>query len=258
MSPKNLTLIKQTCGLGFQLAKAEFKLRNEGSYLGIFWYLLNPILTFGVLYFIFADKLGSGIQYYSAYLLLGIILFNLFQTITAESTKSILREYHYLIKSINFPRESLILSIVLKHVFAHIFECILFCVLLVSTGISLIGMLYYIPLIILFVLFIYGFSLLISALTVYFVDLDNIWSFAIRIIWFGTPIFYMLDSSTLLHTLNMINPLYYFISTGRDLIIYQTMPSFILSIGTILWSICFLSLGTVVFSRLKIKFAELI
>lgn len=258
MFPRNLTLIKQTFALGFQLAKAEFKLRNEGSYLGILWYLLNPILTFSVLYFIFADKLGSDVYHYPAYLLLGIILFNLFQTITVESTRSILKEYHYIIKSINFPRESLVLSIVLKHTFAHIFEFILFCILLISTGVSLVGTLYYIPLLFIFILFIYGFSLLIAGLTVYFVDLDNIWSFAIRIIWFGTPIFYVLERTTALYTLNLFNPVYYFISAGRDLIIYNNIPPLYISIGAILWSIGFLLTGMIVFKKLKIKFAELI
>src|SRR3989344_1389723 len=95
--------------LSFGLAKTEFKLRNEGSYLGILWYLLNPILTFGILYLIFADRLGNNIAAYPAYLLLGIIMFNVFQSATVEATKSILKEYHYLIKSIQFPRESLVL-----------------------------------------------------------------------------------------------------------------------------------------------------
>ncbi|HNU96023.1 MAG TPA: hypothetical protein PKH95_01275 [Candidatus Magasanikbacteria bacterium] len=36
--------INNIFNLSWQLAKANFKLRNEGSYLGIFWYLLDPLL----------------------------------------------------------------------------------------------------------------------------------------------------------------------------------------------------------------------
>ena len=250
--------MRKTLELAFQLAKAEFKLRNEGSYLGIFWYLLNPIFTFAILYLIFADKLGSDIAAYPAYLLLGIILFNVFQSTTVESAKSILKEYHYLIKSIQFPRESLVLAIVIKNIFSHIFEIVLFGLLLAYMHISLIGLISYLPLLILFAAFIYGASLLIAALTVYFVDLDNIWNFAVRIIWFGTPIFYAIGNQTGLLALNKTNPMYYFITAARDMVVYGRMPSAEIVIGTICFSLGFLAIGTLVFGRLKHKFAELI
>ena len=113
-------MLKKGLNLAVVLAKMEFKLRNEGSYLGIFWYLLNPILTFFVLLIVFGNKLGQNIPNYSLYLLLGIIMFNFFRQVTIESTK-IIQDNRWLIKSINFPREILINSIILKTLFSHIF-----------------------------------------------------------------------------------------------------------------------------------------
>lgn len=40
---------KDFFNLSISLAKAEFKLRNEGSYLGILWYLLNTLNIFNIL-----------------------------------------------------------------------------------------------------------------------------------------------------------------------------------------------------------------
>ncbi len=250
--------IRNTLELGLQLAKAEFKLRNEGSYLGILWYLLNPILTFGILYLIFSDRLGGSIAAYPAYLLLGIIMFNIFQSTTVEATKSILKEYHHLIKSIQFPRESLVIAIVLKNVFSHIFEILLFALLLLHMDIHLIGLIGYVPLFAAFVGFIYGSSLLMAAFTVYFVDLDNIWNFAVRIIWFGTPIFYAIENQTRLYAANLANPMYYFITAARDIIVYGKMPAPSIILGSLAFSIGFLALGTITFNMLKRKFAELI
>ncbi len=248
----------KTLELAYQLAKAEFKLRNEGSYLGILWYLLNPILTFSILYLIFADRLGNNIVSYPAYLLLGIIMFNVFQSTTVEATKSILKEYHHLIKSIQFPRESLVLAIVLKNIFSHIFEIILFSLLLLYMDISLVALVYYIPILIVFIGFIYGSSLLLASLTVYFVDLDNVWNFAVRIIWFGTPIFYAVENQTRLFAISQANPMYYFINSARDLIIYGQIPSAHMMIGSICFGLGSLTLGTIVFRNLKYRFAELI
>lgn len=250
--------IRHIWELGVQLAKAEFKLRNEGSYLGILWYLLNPILMFGILYLIFADRLGSNIPAYPAYLLLGIIMFNVFQAATVEATRSILKEYHYLIKSIQFPRESLVLAIVLKNVFSHIFEIALFAILLSYLGIGIIGILSYVPILALFICFIYGASLLIAALTVYFVDLDNIWNFAVRIIWFGTPIFYAIENQERLFAASHANPMYYFITAARDMVIYGRIPQSNILLGSIFFSAGFLALGIIVFKSLKHRFAELI
>src|SRR4030042_3140482 len=88
--------------LSLEIAKSSFKLRNEGSYLGIFWYLLNPLLLFLLLLLVFSDRLGNSIPSYPLYLLLGIVIFNFFQQATTESTKIIVRDYGELIKSINF------------------------------------------------------------------------------------------------------------------------------------------------------------
>ena len=138
------------------------------------------------------------------------------------------------------------------------FEIILLALLLLYMNISLLVLIYYIPILILFALFIYGTSLLISALTVYFVDLDNIWNFAVRIIWFGTPIFYVIENHIGLLYLNLINPLYYFITLARDLIIYQQISSVIILLGSIGFSLCFLVVGLMTFKKLKRNFAQLI
>ena len=250
--------IRKTLSLSFQLAKADFKLRNEGSYLGIFWYLLNPILMFASLFFIFADRLGNNISEYPLYLLLGIIMFNLFQSTTLEATKSIIRDNQHLIKSVNFPREALILSIVLKNIFSHLFELLLFCAALIYFHISLAGIFYYFLLFIPFILFIFGFSLALAVLTVFFVDMDNIWIFAVRIIWLGTPIFYALESGTKLFFLNLANPLYYFITIARDLVIYHQNPGALIIWGALSSSLLVLGFGLLVFKLLKKKIAELI
>lgn len=255
---KGWNKLKSSLGLSLSLAKAGFKLRNEGSYLGIFWYLLNPLLMFALLLLIFSDRLGSGIQNYPLYLLLGIIIFNFFQNATTEATKTIIRDYGGIIKSINFPRESLISSIVLKTLFSHFFEIILFIVLLLFFRGSLIGLLFYPIILVVFCFFVFGASLILATLTVYFVDLENIWFFLSRLIWLGTPIFYAIGGQTRLFYINLLNPLYYFITIAREIIIYTRIPELWMLLGMITYSLLFLLIGLLIFNKLKIKFAEMV
>ncbi len=250
--------LKSIVGLSLSLAKAQFKLRNEGTWLGILWYLLNPILMFGLLFFIFSTRLGNNILNYPFYLLLGIIMFNFFQSATIESTKSIVSENNQLIKSINFPKESLIGGIVFKTLFSHLFEIILFIVLLLFFKISLMGVLYYFIILLFFLIFIFSSCLILSSLTVYFADLENIWQFGVRLIWFGTPIFYAIEGQTRLFYLNLLNPMYYFITIARDLIIYMKIPEMWMILVMIGYSLLFLLIGLFLFNYLKGKFAEMI
>lgn len=250
--------IKSILGLSLSLAKAGFKLRNEGSYLGILWYLLNPLLVFILLLLVFSDRLGTNIPNYPLYLLLGIIIFNFFQQTTTESTKAIIKEYRGIIKSINFPKESLIASIVLKTLFSHLFEIVLFIIFLLIFKNSLIGIIFY-PIILVFLCsFIFGVSLILAILTIYFIDLENIWLFASRLVWLGTPIFYAIEGQSRLFYVNLFNPMYYFITIARDLIIYTKMPELWVIFGAVGFSLLFLIIGLLIFNKLKIKSAEMI
>jgi len=250
-------MFRKFLSLSFTLAKAELKLRNEGSYLGIFWYLLNPILTFFILLAIFSSRFSQGISNYPLYLLIGIIIFNLFRQATAESTR-IISDNKKLIKSINFPRQTLIGSIILKILFSHIFEIILFIILLFIFKVPLYGIIFYPLILFLFCFFIYGVSLILASLTVYFIDLCNVWSFISFLIWFGTPIFYTVETQGKLFKINLLNPMYYFITIARDLIIYARVPEAWMILGALFYSLLFLAVGLYIFNKLKHKFAELI
>jgi len=249
--------IKRFFRLSWVIAKAEFKLKNEGTWLGIFWYLLAPVLTFLLLLGIFTDRLGQNIPNYPLYLLLGIILFNYFQKITNECVR-IIRTNKGIIKSINFPRESLIGSVVLKTIFSHIFEIIILIGFLLFFGISIKGLIFY-PLILIFLsIFSFGAGLILASLGVYVFDLDNLWVFFSKLVWFATPIFYVIGGQTRLFYLNLFNPMYYFITIARDLIVYGNAPELWMMLVGLNYSLLFLLIGIIIFNKLKIKFAELI
>lgn len=249
--------IKQLLNLSLSLAIAEFKLRNEGSYLGILWYLLNPILTFILLLAVFSTRLGQNIPDYPLYLLLGIIMFNFFNQIASEATRTI-RDHAQIIKSINFPKESLSSSIVLKALFSHIFEIIILILFLVFFGISIQGMIFYPIILGAFLAFTVGMALIFSSLTVYFRDFEYIWVFASRLLWLATPIFYSVEGQSKLFVFNLFNPLYYFITVARDLIVYSKVPHLWMIGGAIGFTLLCLFTGLFIFDRLKGKMAEML
>lgn len=249
--------IKKTLEMSFALSITDFKLRNEGTYLGLIWYLLNPLLLFTLLLLVFHNRLGQNIENYALYLLLGIIIFNFFHRTTTASTKGLIQNSE-LIKSINFPTEAIVISIIFRSILEHLFEILVFIIFLLFFQVSVLGILYYVIILLFLSLFVYGISLILASLTVYFADLDNMWVFVSRLLWFATPIFYSIDGQTRLFTVNLFNPLYYFITISRELIIYHKMPELWMLLGMIGYSLIALFIGLVVFNKLKKKFAEMI
>jgi ABC-type polysaccharide/polyol phosphate export permease len=254
---KRVKKIKSFFRLSLSLAKAEFKLRNEGSYLGVFWYLLNPILTFIVLFVVFSSNLGNEVPNYPIYLLIGIVMFNLFQQVTTSAIINI-RDHRFLIKSINFPRESLVASNLFRTIFSHLFELAILIVILLFFNVSVKGIIFYIPILLFFSIFIYGLSLILASLYVYFADLEYIWAFFSRLLFFVTPIFYAVEGRTKTFILNLFNPLYYYITITREVIIYDRIPPNWMMFTAFIFSLLSLIIGSYIFSKLKVKFAEML
>lgn len=242
--------------LGWRLANVDFRLRNEGSYLGNVWYVINPLLLFGVFYFIFVERIGGTVENYPAYLIVGILMFNFFSRASLDMTR-IIKDSGF-IKSCNFPREALVLSIVLAHTFAHLFEVVVFFGLLWFMGIPLISVFYYGIILFLLILFIYGLGLFLSAVTMYIVDFGNAWQFLTLLLLFITPVFHVITEGTMVAHINNYNPMFYFITATRDLVLHQQLPEGAIVLGIILFPILAIGLGQLVFSRYKAAFAELI
>src|SRR3981081_1309190 len=94
-----------------ELVRTDFKLRYQNSALGYAWSLLRPLLLFLILYVVFVRflKLGTGVEHYPVYLLLGIVIWNFFTEMTVQSLGSIVARGD-LIRKIRIPRWIIVLS----------------------------------------------------------------------------------------------------------------------------------------------------
>lgn len=252
----NYQKIKSVLGLSFSLAKANFKVRNEGSYLGIFWYLLEPLFFFIVLIVIRESISDTNIENYQLYLIIGLIMFNFFTAVTNFSTKVIQNNASF-IKSLKINKESFVFSGVLQYVFSHFFEFLILTVFVLFLKVEIIWILLFYPIIFfMFCLFTTGVSLVLSVIGVYINDLKNVWSVFTRLLWFITPIFYVIENNGLLHRISMLNPLYHFINISRDMIIYHKTPQFSTIFLAIFFSVLVFLIGLLIFERNKSKLAE--
>jgi ABC-type polysaccharide/polyol phosphate export permease len=249
--------LKGVLGLSFALAKAQFKIRNEGSYLGILWYLLDPLLLFIIILMIRVNFDLTATDNYAGYLLLGLILFNFFRSSTSFATNAISSSSKF-VKSMKIPYEALVVAVIFQSIFSHLFEVIVFMIILFFFGSSLVGMFFYLPLLLFFVLFVLGIAFILATIGTYISDTTNVWAVIVRILWFATPIFYIIKPGTKIYALNLFNPIYYFIDVARTIILDQALPGFWSLFVIFLVSVFTFVVGILVFEKYKNKFAEMI
>ncbi|MBD3253181.1 hypothetical protein GF386_05590 [Candidatus Pacearchaeota archaeon] len=254
---KYVNKLKSILGLGLSLAKANFKLRNEGSFLGIFWYLLEPLLLFAVILGVKVFFISGDFPDYPMYLLLGLIIYNFFTRATTRSTDLITNNSNF-IKSMKINHESLVVSAVLENVFSHFFEILLFIGFMIFFKASLIWILIYPLIFVFFFLFVLGISFLLSTGGVYINDLQNVWRIIARLLFFITPIFYVIIEKNIIYYINLFNPLFYFLEISRDIIIYHQYPGFAFLLIAGIISLSFFFIGIFIFRRFKNKFAEMV
>lgn len=178
-----------------ELAFTDFKLKYQGSVLGYFWSLAKPLMLFLVLYVVFAKffKIGSSIEYYPAYLLLGVVIWGFFTEITATSLDAIVGRGD-LIRKVFFPRIVLVISRGTTSLITFCLNLVAVLVLIALTGVSFkISSLFFPLLIIETLVLTVGIALILSSLFVKFRDLGHIWEVALQILFYATPILYPLS-----------------------------------------------------------------
>lgn len=241
--------------LSFAWAQVRFRLRNEGSFIGIFWYLLEPLLTFMILLLYGRVLFQDIIPRYPLYLLTGIVVFNFFLAVTNFSVTAITSNANF-IQSMSVVKEPFVLSGLIQFAFSHACEMLLLFLLALYLKVSVIGFLIYPVLFLFFCLFVLGCSFLFATIGVYVSDFLNVWHVLGRLLWLATPIFYTPQNSSLLRFVNQINPLYYFINAARDIIVYGRMPSMGSIFFIIAASFTMLAVGFVCFASKKSEFAS--
>jgi ABC-2 type transport system permease protein len=261
------TDLRRLLHLSVTLGIMEFKLRFFGSALGYLWQLVRPLLLFGVLYVVFTEfvRLGAGVRFYPALLLTGIVLFTFFSDTTSRSVTAV-ADRENLVRKIEFPRLVVPLSVLLVSYFNLVLNLLAVLVFVLATGVEprvewLAMPLLLIPL----GLFAGGLAMLLSALYVRFRDVQPIWEVMLQILFYASPILYVLDTlpEHLRPTVVRFNPLATILVQSRHSLIDETAPNswdaaggmvYLLIPGTIILAV--LVLGFWVFNREAPRIAE--
>lgn len=238
-----------------QLVARDFKTRYKRSVLGMFWSVLNPLLTMMVQYFVFSKIFKNDVPNFAVYLLIGVVMFSFFSESTGLTLTSILGNAG-LITKVYMPKYIYPLTRTLSSLVNLALSLIPLAVMCLATGVefkkSAILALHFFVCLVIFTL---GLGMLLATSMVFFRDTQFLWS-VLSLMWmYATPIFYperILPDN--LKIILEINPLYYFIKNARVCILDGISPEpteYFLSMAVALGM---LLIGALVFRRHQDKF----
>lgn len=254
------TDMKNYLPLLFNLVSKDFKLKYRRSFLGVLWSILNPLFTMLVISQVFGVLLKVQVKNFSTYYIVGWSLWNFFADSTTLSMNSILSGAP-LIKKVYIPKYIFPLEKCLFSLVNFLFSLIAVVLVMVIQGVfegftSFTFLLAPIPILYCLV-FSIGFSLVLSALTVYFRDVMHLYSVILTAWLYITPIIYpaeILQGHALIETVVKCNPMYYMVDYFRQVVMYGTVPSLTHNLICIAIATCSLLLGCLVFSKAQKKF----
>lgn len=239
------------------LVKKDLRTRYKGSVLGFLWTFVNPLLQLIVYTLVFSVIMRVNVDKFYIYLFIALIPWIFFTTAIQGSSSCIISNKD-LIKKIYFPRIIIPISVVNSAFMNMLFSMVIVFIALLVSGIGLSKYIIFLLVIMLIeYLFTLGLSFLLSALTVYFRDLEHILGILIMGWFYATPIVYTIDMipEKYLSIFNL-NPMVQIMQVYRDILYYKQMPSFNGLGSVIIYSMIMITIGYIVFQKLQKGFAE--
>ena len=221
-----LEIIKKHKFLFEELVKRDFKKKYKGTILGMAWSILSPLLMLLIMKLVFTQFFGASTPHYTTYLFCGNLVFAFFNESTTQGMGSLMGNAGIFTK-VNVPKYLFLLS---KNVQCLINFGLTLCVFFVFCIIDrivftwkFILLLYPIGCLVLFNL---GVGLILSALYMFFRDIQYLWTIFTQLLMYMSAIFYTIDRyNARVQNMFLINPIYLFIRYFRKIVIEATIPS---------------------------------
>ena len=220
-----LKLYKQYKFVFTELVKRDFKKKYKRSFLGVLWSMLAPLFTLLVLNFVFGTFFGRGQEYYTIYLFSGWLIFQYYNEATNGAMNSLMSNAGIFSK-VKVPKYLFLFSRITSSSINFFLTLVIYLVFVIAYGLPInwkfITLLFPIACMFLMIL---GVGLILSALFVFFRDVQYLYGVFVTALMYATPIFYTPDILGDKAWILQINPLYYYVTYFRSVVIEGVIPN---------------------------------
>ena len=252
----------------WDLSKADFKKRFVGSYFGIVWMFVQPLVTVLIYFFIFQVGFKSippvpDVPY--VVWLVPCIVPWFFYSETLNCITNCLQEYSYLVKKVVFQVEILPIIKLVSCLMVHAFFIIIMLIMFLCYGrfplVTWLQILYYTFAASMLAL---GIGYFTSAINVFFKDMAQIVSICLQFGMWLTPIMYheslFAQKAPWVVPVLKLNPFYYIVAGYRDSMLtgnyFWERPT--LTVYFWVFTVVVFLIGLKVFKRLRPHFSDVL
>ena len=209
-----------------ELVKRDFKKKYKRTVLGMAWSVLSPLLTLLVMRLVFTQFFGRNMDHYTTYLFCGNLVFSFFNESSTQGMSSLMGNASIFTK-VNVPKYLFLFS---KNVQCLINFGLTLCVFFVFCVLDRITFTWRFILLLYpiccLMIFNIGAGLILSALFVFFRDIQYLWSVFTQLLMYMSAIFYSVDNYSLrVQRMFLANPVYVIIKYFRVIVIDASVLS---------------------------------
>lgn len=237
-----------------ELTGRELKRKYSRSKLGVIWSVLNPLLSMIVISLVFSQMFKRSIENYPIFYLCGNVLWSLFTTGTRTAMTALVDNKQMLIK-VKIPMQVFVISRVYTAFVNFIYSLVAFIPILVVFRVRLNWTILFLPVVVLLeLLFVIGFSMMLSVGYVFFGDLKHLYGIALTLWMYLSALFYPITRLPgIMVTVVGNNPVYLFIDAMRWIVLEGSLQPWTAFVKMVIWSVGVYLVGTWIFRKNKNK-----
>lgn len=243
------------------LYKAYSELRRDvaSAYLGVLWWVLEPIMYMIAFYLIFALGVRAGGDDFVVFLLCGLAAWKWFASTLVPASNSLVN-YRGLINQVYLPKIALpFISVVVNFIkFAVVLILLLLYLSFQGYG-PAVEWLYLVPIIITELALIVGCSLFLASLVPFVRDLTVVINNIMLMMMFLSGIFFNIDEfSSEIRFYFYLNPMVSVIESFRDVLLGHVQPDWRALICVFAFSLVLACLGSLILKRYDRSYAKVL
>ena len=208
-----------------ELVKRDFKQKYKRTVLGMVWSVLSPLLMLSIMAFIFGQFFGKSIPHFVIYVFSGQVVFNYFMESTNEGMNALMGNANIFSK-INVPKYLFLFSKNVSALINFIIILLIYFTFIFVEGLEFTWkflFLFY-PILCLIVINL-GIGLILSALFIFFRDVQYLYRLFTQVIMYGSAIFYSIESMPAnMQVIFYCNPIFCVIDYFRSVVLNNTIP----------------------------------
>jgi len=238
-----------------ELVKRDFKKKYKRTVLGILWSLLSPLLTLLVMRIVFTEFFGRTTNHYTTYLFAGTLVFSYFSDATNQGMSSLVDNAGIFTK-VNVPKYLFLLSKNVSSLINFGLTFLIFLGFCLLDGIAFHWkfLLLVYPIVCL-VFFNIGVGSILSALYVFFKDIQYLYSIFTLMLMYLSAIFYNINAyEPTVQKLFLLNPIYVYISYFRTIVINNAIPDLVTHLLSFGYAFAVLLIGARMYKKHNQKF----